>query len=112
MRVTILSKSVSLTDQLALGATALLAAVNPAVRDLGWYFLPVVLLSASLSLTVALIINNIRRCYPTFWFTPDSPMSDSAASSVVSLGDTIADTRSSEKAPVKGERATRDATQV
>jgi CBS-domain-containing membrane protein len=52
------------------GATALLAAVNTQVRDLGWYYLPVILLSSTLALAVALMLNNIQRRYPVFWFQP------------------------------------------
>ena len=52
------------------GATALLAAVDPQVEKLGWYLLPLVLLSATLTLIVSLLVNNIQRRYPTFWWTP------------------------------------------
>lgn len=52
------------------GATALLAAVDPTVSHLGWYLLPVVLLSSALTLILSLLINNIQRRYPTFWWTP------------------------------------------
>jgi len=52
------------------GATALLAAVNQPVYGLGWYYLPVILLSSALMLAVALLINNIQRRYPVFWFKP------------------------------------------
>ena len=52
------------------GATALLAAVDPQVEHLGWYLLPLVLLSATLTLITSLVINNIQRRYPTFWWTP------------------------------------------
>ncbi|KAL0957847.1 hypothetical protein HGRIS_000032 [Hohenbuehelia grisea] len=52
------------------GATALLAAVNKDVRDLSWYYLPVILLTSTLALAVALLINNIQRRYPVFWFQP------------------------------------------
>lgn len=70
------------------GATALLAAVNEPVYELGWYvflidvlrhelmimklryYLPVILLSSTLILAVALLINNIQRRYPVFWFKP------------------------------------------
>ncbi|KAF8881024.1 HPP family-domain-containing protein [Gymnopilus junonius] len=54
------------------GATALLAAVNDDVRNMGWYYLPVVLLTSTLALAVALIVNNIQRRYPVFWFQPPS----------------------------------------
>ena len=52
------------------GATALLAAVDPQVEHLGWYLLPLVLLSTALTLTTSLVINNIQRQYPTYWWTP------------------------------------------
>ncbi|KAF9528348.1 HPP family-domain-containing protein [Crepidotus variabilis] len=52
------------------GATALLAAVNPEIRKLGWYYLPVILLSSALALGVALITNNIQRRYPVYWHKP------------------------------------------
>ncbi|KAF9257557.1 HPP-domain-containing protein [Marasmius fiardii PR-910] len=55
------------------GATALLAAVNQEVRDMGWYYLPVSLLSCALLLAVALLNNNIQRQYPVFWFYPSPP---------------------------------------
>ena len=52
------------------GATALLTAVDPTVSNLGWYLLPVVLLSAVLTLASSLLINNIQRRYPLYWWTP------------------------------------------
>ena len=52
------------------GATALLAAVDPQVERLGWYLLPLVLISTFLTLVVSLLINNIQRRYPTYWWTP------------------------------------------
>ncbi|KDR76654.1 hypothetical protein GALMADRAFT_66897 [Galerina marginata CBS 339.88] len=54
-------------------ATALLAAVNPEIRQMGWYYLPVVLLTSALALVVALITNNIQRRYPVFWLHPTPP---------------------------------------
>jgi len=56
------------------GATALLAAVNTEIRDMGWYYLPVVLLTSSLVLVVALLLNNIQRRYPVFWIQPIVPI--------------------------------------
>lgn len=56
------------------GATALLAAVSPEVYTMGWYYLPVVLLSSSLVLVCALLINNIQRRYPIFWLAPAIPV--------------------------------------
>jgi CBS-domain-containing membrane protein len=55
------------------GATALLAAVSPEVYPMGWYYLPVVLLSSTLVLVSALVINNIQRRYPVFWWEPVIP---------------------------------------
>lgn len=52
------------------GATALLAAVDPTTCDLGWYLIPIVLLSAMLTLVVSLFLNNIQRRYPLYWWTP------------------------------------------
>ncbi|TFK62781.1 hypothetical protein BDN72DRAFT_889942 [Pluteus cervinus] len=52
------------------GATAVLAAVNVQTREMGWYYLPVILFSSTLALAVALITNNLQRRYPLFWFYP------------------------------------------
>ncbi|KAF2006508.1 hypothetical protein P154DRAFT_615253 [Amniculicola lignicola CBS 123094] len=55
------------------GATALLPCTNARIWALKWYFLPVVLLSSSLVLASALIVNNVQRQYPKFWITPIPP---------------------------------------
>ncbi|KAJ8463998.1 hypothetical protein ONZ45_g17391 [Pleurotus djamor] len=55
------------------GATALLAAVDADVRALGWYYLPIILLSSALALAIALLVNNIQRRYPVFWIEPSPP---------------------------------------
>lgn len=52
------------------GATAILAATDPTVGNLGWMFIPIVLLGSVLMLAVALITNNIQRHYPAYWWTP------------------------------------------
>lgn len=52
------------------GATALLAVTQ--ASNLGWFLMPVVILETVLMLTVALIINNIQRRYPVYWWTPKS----------------------------------------
>jgi len=41
---------------------------------MGWYYLPVILLSSSLALGVALLLNNIQRRYPLWWFVPPTPI--------------------------------------
>lgn len=52
------------------GATALLAAVDPTISTLGWYFVALVILGSLLMLLCALLINNIQRQFPAFWWTP------------------------------------------
>ncbi|KAI9158157.1 HPP family protein [Paramyrothecium foliicola] len=54
------------------GATALLAVANQDVTQLGWFLLPVMLLGLALMLAVALIINNIERQFPIYWWTPEN----------------------------------------
>lgn len=51
------------------GATALLAVVNPDVRVLGWLLIPVILLGCTLMLSVALLVNNLQRRFPVYWWT-------------------------------------------
>lgn len=51
------------------GAAALLPSVDAEVRQLGWYYLPVQLLSAVLILSVACLFNNFQRRYPVYWWT-------------------------------------------
>ncbi|RDA88734.1 hypothetical protein CP532_4054 [Ophiocordyceps camponoti-leonardi (nom. inval.)] len=51
------------------GATALLAIVDPRLVGLGWLLLPVVLLGCALMLGVALLVNNIERRFPLYWWT-------------------------------------------
>lgn len=55
------------------GATALMPCVDPGIWALRWYFLPVVLLSSTLVLASALLVNNVQRQYPKFWFAPIPP---------------------------------------
>jgi hypothetical protein len=52
------------------GATALLAVVDRDVAHLGWYLLPVMLLGSGLMLAVALLLNNVERQFPVYWWTP------------------------------------------
>lgn len=57
------------------GATAMIAATQADITALGWYYIPVVMLSASLAIGVGLITNNIQRRYPVFWLFPDKILS-------------------------------------
>ncbi|KAL2414741.1 hypothetical protein ABEF95_017209 [Exophiala dermatitidis] len=53
------------------GATALLAATNVEIQELGWWLLPLVLLAAMLMLASALVLNNVAgRRFPIYWWTP------------------------------------------
>jgi hypothetical protein len=53
------------------GATALLAATNLEIQELGWWLLPLVLLASMLMLASALIVNNgMGRRFPIYWWTP------------------------------------------
>ena len=55
------------------GATALIPIIDPKIFKLGWYFLPVVLLSSTLMVVVGLLTNNIQMRYPAFWWEPAKP---------------------------------------
>ena len=48
----------------------MLAAIDPRVSGLGWYLLPLVLVSSLLMLGAALVINNLQRQFPIYWWTP------------------------------------------
>ncbi|KAK7967658.1 uncharacterized protein PG986_001935 [Apiospora aurea] len=51
------------------GATALLAVVDADVRALGWFLIPVMLLGCTLMFCVALLVNNVQRRFPVYWWT-------------------------------------------
>lgn len=53
------------------GATALLAVVDANLARIGWLLLPVVLLGCALMLAVALLVNNLQRRFPMYWWTPE-----------------------------------------
>lgn len=52
------------------GATALLAATSPEMTDLGWWLLILVLLASCLMLSSAMIVNNLYKRFPLYWWTP------------------------------------------
>jgi hypothetical protein len=52
------------------GASAVLAATEPAITAMGWYFIGLVAWGATLMVTVGLLINNIQRQFPMYWWTP------------------------------------------
>lgn len=84
------------------GATALLPATNDEVWNLSWYYLPVVLLSSTLLLVCAMLLNNIQRRYPVFWISPTPPKAAAPAPAPVS-------TSTSAPAPAHGSAANTDA---
>lgn len=52
------------------GASAVLAATEPAITAMGWYFVGLVMWGTTLMLAVGLIINNLQRQFPMYWWTP------------------------------------------
>ncbi|KAK0736462.1 HPP family-domain-containing protein [Apiosordaria backusii] len=52
------------------GATALMAVVDEDISNLGWYVLVPVSLGCGLMLVVALLVNNIQRRFPYYWWSP------------------------------------------
>ena len=48
----------------------MIAATQADITALGWYYIPVVMLSAALAIGVGLITNNVQRRYPVFWVIP------------------------------------------
>lgn len=52
------------------GATALLAVTEG--REIGWFLIPVMMLGCALMQAVALVINNIQRRFPVYWWTAQS----------------------------------------
>ena len=52
------------------GATALMAVLDPHVADLGWFLFVPLLLGCCLMLGVALLVNNVQRRFPFYWWSP------------------------------------------
>nr|OQO23901.1 hypothetical protein B0A51_12638 [Rachicladosporium sp. CCFEE 5018] len=52
------------------GATAVMAATQPNVIAMGWWFVPVLMVGYTLMMGVALLVNNVARQYPVYWWTP------------------------------------------
>ncbi|KAI1633236.1 HPP family protein [Biscogniauxia mediterranea] len=53
------------------GATALIAVIDDGITRVGWFLVPLVILHCSIMLGVALVLNNIQRRYPIYWWTSD-----------------------------------------
>jgi len=52
------------------GASAVLAATDPVITAMGWYFAGLVLWGTTLMVIVGLAVNNIQRQFPMYWWTP------------------------------------------
>lgn len=52
------------------GASAVLAATEPTITAMGWYFVGLVAWGATLMIIVGLFLNNIQRQFPVYWWTP------------------------------------------
>ncbi|RMZ76151.1 hypothetical protein DV738_g5082, partial [Chaetothyriales sp. CBS 135597] len=52
------------------GATALITVTTAEIRELGWWAVALALLGSLLMLATALILNNIARRFPMYWWTP------------------------------------------
>lgn len=50
------------------GATALLAATEPAIVGLGWLYVGVMVLGTVIMIGVACVVNNVQRQFPVFWW--------------------------------------------
>ncbi|KAK3400794.1 HPP family-domain-containing protein [Sordaria brevicollis] len=53
------------------GATALMAVLDDKVMALGWYLIAVVMLGCGVMLGCALVVNNLRRRFPFYWWSPE-----------------------------------------
>ncbi|KAI0004695.1 HPP family protein [Xylariaceae sp. FL0662B] len=53
------------------GATALLAVADDAAVTLGWTLVLLIILGCAIMLCTALILNNIQRRFPVYWWTPE-----------------------------------------
>ncbi|CAK7226922.1 hypothetical protein SBRCBS47491_006392 [Sporothrix bragantina] len=54
------------------GATALIAVTDDNAYHIGWWLVPAVLLGSVLMQVIALLINNVQRRYPTYWWSPET----------------------------------------
>lgn len=67
------------------GATAVIATTQPNVIAMGWWFVPVLMVGYTIMTTVALLVNNVARQYPMYWWTPQDVGSKLRKSSAVEV---------------------------
>lgn len=53
------------------GATAMLAVADYSISALGWFLLPVMMLGIALMMTTSLLVNNLQRRFPVYWWTAE-----------------------------------------
>ncbi|KAK3948190.1 HPP family-domain-containing protein [Pseudoneurospora amorphoporcata] len=53
------------------GATALMAVLDDKVQGLGWFLIAPVMLGCAIMLCCALVVNNLRRRFPFYWWSPE-----------------------------------------
>ena len=91
------------------GATALLAATTPQMTQLGWWMLPLVLLASSLMLASAMLVNNLYKRFPIYWWTPVD-LSKSGEDEIIGAKDEEkAETRSDSDSTLRGSSDTEPA---
>lgn len=84
------------------GATALLAVTNDDSLKLGWYLIPVMLLGCALMLGTALLVNNIQRRFPTYWWTAADLSPRKPADNPVDIESKLTPTSSSDQGSSAG----------
>ncbi|KAH7101761.1 HPP family-domain-containing protein [Auriculariales sp. MPI-PUGE-AT-0066] len=85
------------------GAIALLASSDDRIVAIGWLYIPVVLISSLVLVSVALMVNNIQRQYPTYWIGPTKPSDPKRGDKTRSETPVLSDTQS--LAPSQATRA-------
>ncbi|KAI8393785.1 HPP family-domain-containing protein, partial [Radiomyces spectabilis] len=70
MALTLVVMQVTKTVHPPGGATALIAVVQDTAVAMKWYYIGIVVLSISLQICIATLINNIDRRYPIYWWSP------------------------------------------
>jgi hypothetical protein len=72
------------------GASALLCSIDQQVRDLGWFYLVIQIVSGLIMLAVACLFNNIQRRFPLYWWTPNTLRATGPLPSEVVAADVVA----------------------
>ncbi|KAI7857176.1 HPP family-domain-containing protein [Circinella umbellata] len=73
--LTVVCMQITKTTHPPSGATALLPFATTEIGNLGWLYIGIMMLSSTLLLVVALLVDNIERRYPVYWWAPVVPAS-------------------------------------